>query len=81
MSVSHTNEKLDYPHDVKGEAVAEPRARHGSVAGDVVETIEGHSHDADVALAALNSLGDIDIDEATNKRLLRKIDLNLMPVS
>ncbi|KAF2668275.1 membrane transporter [Microthyrium microscopicum] len=41
-----------------------------------------HSHDADAALAAFASYQGqvIEIDEATNKRLLRKIDWNLMPL-
>jgi ACS family allantoate permease-like MFS transporter len=47
------------------------------------EDIIKHSHDADVALKAFASYGGevIHIDEATNKRLLRKIDWNLMPVA
>lgn len=40
-----------------------------------------HEIDADEAMKAINSGADnIVIDEETNKRLLRKIDLNLMPV-
>jgi hypothetical protein len=39
------------------------------------------SKDADAALAALGGGQAIHIDEATNKRLLKKIDWNLMPVS
>lgn len=41
-----------------------------------------HSNDADEALKAFQgSQGTvIELDEATNRRLLRKIDLNLMPV-
>ena len=46
------------------------------------EDIIKHSHDADIALKAFASYGGevIHIDEATNKRLLRKIDWKLMPV-
>jgi ACS family allantoate permease-like MFS transporter len=42
-----------------------------------------HSHDADAALEALEgSEGQsIVLSEETNKRLLRKIDMHLMPVS
>lgn len=40
-----------------------------------------HDIDADEAMKAIGSAGDtIIIDEETNRRLLRKIDLNLMPV-
>ena len=54
--------------------------------GRVPENILKHSHDADEALEALKALqsqegGVIVIDEATNKRLLRRIDWNLIPVS
>lgn len=40
-----------------------------------------HDIDADEALKAVTGAdGNIHIDEETNRRLLRKIDLNLMPV-
>ena len=41
-----------------------------------------HSHDADEAMKAFEGYeGEVAIiDEATNKRLLRKIDLNIMPL-
>lgn len=47
------------------------------------EKILKHSHDADAALKAFAGYEGtvIEIDEATNKRLLRKIDMHLMPVS
>jgi MFS transporter, ACS family, allantoate permease len=50
--------------------------------GSVPENILKHSHDADEAMKAFQShQGEvIEIDEATNKRLLRRIDWNLMPV-
>lgn len=52
--------------------------------GSLPEHILKHSHDADEALKAFASHSRaghvITIDEATNKRLLRKIDMNLMPV-
>lgn len=52
--------------------------RAGSVSAKILE----HSHDADEAMKAfMGHQGEvIHIDEATNRRLLRKIDLNLMPV-
>lgn len=44
--------------------------------------IEKHSHDADEALKALGDLqGEtIELDEATNRRLLRIIDWHMMPI-
>lgn len=50
--------------------------------GDVPENILKHSHDADEAMKAFaGHEGEvIHIDEETNRRLLRKIDWNLMPV-
>lgn len=50
--------------------------------GSVDKTILQHAADADEALKAFMSHpGEvIELDEATNKRLLRKIDWNLMPV-
>jgi len=58
--------------------ISEDAIRNGSVAP---EQILKHSHDADAALAAFQSYKGqvLEIDEATNKRLLRKIDWNLMP--
>lgn len=52
-------------------------------AGSVPDTILKHSHDADEAMKAFEGhQGEvIHIDEATNKRLLRLIDWNLIPVS
>ncbi|WPB06862.1 uncharacterized protein RHO25_011522 [Cercospora beticola] len=50
--------------------------------GSVPENILKHSHDADEAMKAFEGqTGEvIDIDEATNKRLRRIIDWNLMPI-
>lgn len=52
--------------------------RNGSVSKEILQ----HSNDGDEALKAFMShQGEvIELDEATNKRLLRKIDWNLMPV-
>ena len=59
--------------------VTEEAIRRGSV---LPEQILKHSQDADIALQAFAShQGEvIHIDEATNKRLLWRIDRNLMPV-
>ena len=48
----------------------------------VSEKILQHSNDADDAMKAFAAVGEvIELDEETNKRLLRKIDWNIMPVS
>jgi MFS transporter, ACS family, allantoate permease len=44
------------------------------------EKILKHSHDADEAMKAFESGEIIEIDQATNKRLLKIIDQNLMPL-
>ena len=50
--------------------------------GHVPDDVLKHSHDADEAMKAFQAYQGqiIEIDEATNKRLLRRIDWNLMPV-
>lgn len=45
-----------------------------------VEKVIAHSHDADEALQAFANGEILEIDEATNKRLLRIIDWHLMPI-
>lgn len=44
--------------------------------------LEKHAHDADEAMKAFDELqGEaIELDEATNRRLLKTIDWNLMPI-
>ena len=51
--------------------------RHASL---VNEQIMKHANDADEAMAAFENGEVIEIDEATNKRLLRTIDLHLIPL-
>ncbi|THW87072.1 putative MFS allantoate transporter [Aureobasidium pullulans] len=47
----------------------------------VSEKILQHSNDADDAMKAFAAVGEvIELDEETNKRLLRKIDWNIMPL-
>ena len=48
----------------------------------VPEDVLKHSKDGDEALQAFagEDLGDLTVDDATNKRLLRRIDLYLMPI-
>lgn len=45
-------------------------------------TLEKHAHDADEAMQAIQDMqGEaIELDEATNKRLLRRIDWHMMPI-
>ncbi|KAL9051457.1 MAG: hypothetical protein Q9162_005988 [Coniocarpon cinnabarinum] len=59
-----------------------PTGDAGRRPSHVPDKVLEHSHDGDVALKALagEDLGDLTLDEATNKRLLRKIDLTIMPV-
>lgn len=48
----------------------------------VDSTLEKHAHDADEAMKAFEDLhGEtIELDESTNRRLLRTIDWHMMPV-
>lgn len=64
---------------IPGTGITEEDIRSGSV---VPEQILKHSHDADVALQAFQSYEGqvIEVDEATNRRLLRIIDWNLIPL-
>jgi ACS family allantoate permease-like MFS transporter len=45
-------------------------------------TMEKHSHDADEAMKAIEELNGetIELDEATNRRLLSVIDWHMMPI-
>lgn len=74
LADSHDIEKSEPIPGISQDAI-----REGKVAP---EQILKHSHDADEAMKAFMSYqGEvIHIDEETNKRLLRKIDWNLMPV-
>ena len=56
--------------------MAEQRRKSSAVAAKIME----HSHDADEAMKAFANGEKIEIDEATNKRLVRRIDLHLMPL-
>lgn len=74
------NEKdIETTEAIAGLPITEGAIRNGSVDPSVILK---HAVDGDEALKAFaNHQGPvIHIDEATNKRLLRKIDMNLMPV-
>lgn len=45
-----------------------------------VDKVIAHSHDADEAMKAFAEGEIVEIDEATNKRLLRVIDWHMMPI-
>ena len=70
------SEKTAIPLDVEKESVS-PK-----VTGTASEEVLKHANDADDAMKAFaGHEGEmLVLDEATNKRLLRKIDMNLMPV-
>ena len=67
--------------DVEKNSITHDATRNSG--GILPEHIVKHSRDADEALKALEAHQGqpIYIDEETNKRLLRKIDWNMMPVS
>lgn len=80
MSSNMDPEKSSFDPEVE-KSIPEPLAdaiRRGSIDKNILK----HSHDADEAMKAFQEAqGEvIEIDEATNKRLLRRIDWNLMPV-
>ena len=62
---SDDNEKEGYR---RGSGAPEQVLKHANDADEAMKAFEGHGGEA------------IFIDEATNKRLLAKIDLNIMPV-
>lgn len=70
------SEKTAIPLDVEKEPISP------EVTGTAPEEVLKHANDADEAMKAFTSHeGEVLVlDEATNKRLLRKIDRNLMPV-
>ncbi|KAK0266997.1 Allantoate permease [Friedmanniomyces endolithicus] len=78
--MSYDEKQIAFPPEVEKTlpAPSENAVRHGSVSEDVLK----HSHDADEAMKAFaGHTGEIiEIDEATNKRLLRIIDFNLIPI-
>ena len=74
--------------DVKDLVGADMEKEHISVESDINgitpdAVVIKHANDADEAMKAFAGHGGeiLVLDEATNKRLLRKIDMHLMPVS
>lgn len=76
VMVTFTEEKTTTSMDLEKEPIS------AEDTGEVSEKVLKHAHDADEAMKAfVGHEGEIiRLDEATNKRLLRKIDMNLMPV-
>ena len=69
-------------HDVENELHSPASNDSRGMGGHAPEKVLKHSHDADMAMKAFVGFeGEtLVLDEATNRRLLRKIDLNVMPV-
>ena len=69
-------------HDVENELHSPASNDSRAMGGHAPEKVLKHSHDADMAMKAFVGFeGEtLVLDEATNRRLLRKIDLNVMPV-
>ena len=76
------SEKLHHSTHPAIDDAIDPEKGADRNASIVAEKILQHSHDADAALAAFASHQGqlIEIDPATNRRLLRIIDMHLMPV-
>lgn len=57
-------------------------SRHEDVIemGVLPKSIGKHAIDADQAIIAISGLENVEIDEATNRRLLKRIDRHLMPL-
>lgn len=70
-SMEKTGEYSDPEVEVEAGALKE---------GHIPNKVLQHANDADDAMKAFADGQTIHIDEATNKRLLRKIDWNLMPI-
>jgi hypothetical protein len=73
-----------HPIDVEGDATTfvdgEKPATSLPQANKKAQQVLAHSHDADEAMKAFESGEIIELDEATNKRLLRTIDLHMLPL-
>jgi MFS transporter, ACS family, allantoate permease len=84
MADVEANEKSVDIHNLPGGRSVSPvdmTEKRGSVsAAKAAQKILDHSQDADEAMKAFASGETIEIDEATNKRLLRIIDWHLMPL-
>jgi ACS family allantoate permease-like MFS transporter len=84
--MASVEEKPTPPMDVEKEAVGVDRVQSEAsvdMPKGITEKILKHSHDADTAMKAFESMGGqvIELTEEKSKALLRKIDLHLMPVS
>jgi len=75
-----SDEKTAIPVVSTGRQLSLAERRASFVETPVGAKIVKHSHDADEAMKAFENGEVIEIDEATNKRLLRIIDWHLMPL-
>jgi ACS family allantoate permease-like MFS transporter len=68
---------------IQGEETQVVDAPPPALVKHIDEKILKHSHDADAAMKAFEGYEGqvLELSEETNKRLLRKIDMHLMPVS
>ena len=73
----------DVKNLVHGDMEMEPISLESTISGKAPDVVVQHANDADEAMKAFAGRdGEILVlDEATNRRLLRKIDRHLMPVS
>jgi MFS transporter, ACS family, allantoate permease len=73
--------KLPYMEKEREPSPVDAGAHRPSVSSTAAaKKILEHSNDADEAMKAFANGETVEIDEATNKRLLRTIDLHLMPL-
>ena len=66
----------------KEKTVGASTAMNAGMSKRIDPTLEKHAHDADEAMKAFEDLqGEaIELDEATNRRLLRTVDWHMMPI-
>ncbi len=77
--IEKTDRNIDPDLEKKLPAQYAEAIRNGNVPEDILK----HSHDADEALKAIQAHAGqvVVIDEETNRRILRRIDFNLIPVN
>jgi ACS family allantoate permease-like MFS transporter len=76
-----TTEHTSVPEDVEKGTIRETQST-GGMKGHISDALLKHSHDADTAMKAFEGFEGqtIELTEEANRKLLRKIDLHLMPV-
>jgi MFS transporter, ACS family, allantoate permease len=78
---TQTDPEKNLASDIKADRAASPVdiRRMSTESAAAAQKILEHSGDHDEAMKAFVSGEVIEVDEATNKRLLRRIDLHMMP--